>query len=31
MKIVENLTAKPEASIPQASGTWFAIHQTIDD
>ena len=30
IKIVENLTAKPEASIPQASGTWAATKATYD-
>ena len=30
IKIVENLTAKPEASIPQASGTWAAAKATYD-
>ncbi|MEH2181005.1 IS4/Tn5 family transposase DNA-binding protein [Nostoc sp.] len=30
MKIVENLTAKPEASVPHASGTWAATKATYD-
>ncbi|WP_414517945.1 IS4 family transposase [Nostoc sp. PCC 9305] len=30
MKIVENLSAKPEASIPQASGTWAETKATYD-
>ncbi|AFY46810.1 transposase family protein [Nostoc sp. PCC 7524] len=30
IKIVENLSAKPEASIPQASGTWAATKATYD-
>lgn len=30
IKIVENLSAKPEASIPQASGTWAQTKATYD-
>jgi hypothetical protein len=30
IKIVENLSAKPEASIPQASGTWAETKATYD-
>ncbi|MCW5313425.1 hypothetical protein GTQ43_06260 [Nostoc sp. KVJ3] len=30
IKIVENLSAKPEASIPQASGTWDETKATYD-
>ena len=30
IKIVENLSAKPEASVPQASGTWAETKATYD-
>lgn len=30
IKIVENLTAKPEASVPQANGTWAETKATYD-
>jgi hypothetical protein len=30
IKIVENLSAKPETGIPQASGTWAATKATYD-
>ena len=30
MKIVSNLSAKPEASVPEASGTWAETKATYD-
>jgi hypothetical protein len=30
IKIVENLSAKPEASVPVASGTWTETKATYD-